>query len=114
MWPAAPSEPELTERIPAAGDEGLALAVMLAAEFKTRYMVVRTRITVPSWKSTCTLGQPRRKSWPRRLLSRPLKCGSSHLSQCSNQLRPPSHILNQLKRPPELRLWGLLHLQGLR
>ena len=43
--------PEVMEPVQAAGAESLACAVMSAAVYKTRYVVVRPKMTVLTWKS---------------------------------------------------------------
>ena len=77
------------ELVLAAGPEGLALAVMLAAESNTRYVVVRAQITVLTGNSTCTLGALEAKQAPNHQLSSSSMCWSSHLTQWSYRLRTP-------------------------
>ena len=83
---------------------------MLAAESKTRYVVVRTRITVPTWKSHLQLGSPGGRKGP-TIGYRRHRCAGAATSLTGTTGFGP-RALNHLKRPPELRLWGLLHLQA--
>ena len=86
---------------------------MLAAEFKPRYLVVRHLIHCADLEvPPAPLGALETEQ------ATPQGCGPLRSSGVATSLSGATgfgpQALNQLKRPPKLRLWGLLQLQGLR
>ena len=96
--------------VPAAGAEGLALAVMLDAESKTRYVVVIPPNDSPDLEEppapSATLQEEHAQASAIKFTEVP--------EQPPVSVQQPrsawSNILNHLRRPPQLRQWGLLHL----
>nr|XP_025845160.1 predicted GPI-anchored protein 58 [Vulpes vulpes] len=92
VWPAAPSGPEVTEPVPAAGGEGLAQAEMPAAEFKSMHMVLAPMIPHPDEEPPAP-SATRWRSRPWRLQSGSPKCQGRHL--------PLEQLVLTPEQPPE-------------
>ena len=92
----------------------MTLAVMPAAESKTRYMVIRPLnhcldLDEPPGPSATLQGKLAQVS--------ALKVSDVReqpLVSVQQPTSPPSKFLNDFWRSHQLRLWGLMHLQGLR
>ncbi|XP_072621031.1 uncharacterized protein [Vulpes vulpes] len=130
VGPAAPSQAQGKELVPAGGAEGSAGALMPAAVYKARHVVVRPlnpcpdpeeppaplgalgaeRAPPPAIEVINVVEQPPHSgeqrasdpelNGPHHQLSRSSMCRSSHLTQGSNRLRTPGNTLNHRGKSP--------------